>query len=273
MMLLTFLASLALNLPAVAAQVVPLEILNEGGFETEYLKSRHGGGKDPAEPRTAELVTYSGSRQRTRLKVTAFLYDRQGASELVNTRLNPGGYRGMIEQPPSGMPIGTDCRHSMHSGRAFLFVTTRFETVQCIFTPPAGVDAKGFFKPAEHDWTTDRPLFERIVRHTVARAAGQRLRTSGNTTMAGATVPTAMCMHSSQVFGKMSTWCVATGWTVSSEAEYGSYTLRKGAHYAVVPIGGNAIKIDGAWTKLPDVSAMVDGSLYLPKAAFERLAE
>jgi hypothetical protein len=152
-----------------------------------------------------------------------------------------------------------------------LIVINQQAEVSCFFTPQVATNPRGFADPQPFDFRTKSAILERIARHTLANAAGMRLDNSGTGALAGSTVARATCRRSGRVFGDLTQWAQAENWTLSEDSTYGFLTIKKGANWAVLPLGADQIKVKGVWKKMGDSAAYFNGKLYLPAAGLEHL--
>ncbi len=186
--------------------------------------------------------------------------------DMVSSRLED-----LNERTPSGVPLGADSRWTLDNGLFVVLVATRFEEVQS-HLQLQGSDSKGFYKPPVHDWKADQQLMERFLRYSLARIAGRRLGDVATANLAGTSIPTATCERSNAKFGDLRAWCTAKGWTVTEDKTLGVLTVKRGATFAVVPMGTAWVKWDGAtWTKMSDVVMEKDGRVMAPKDVLDRL--
>lgn len=241
--------------------ILPLELITSSGFAAESADQK--GREYP--PRSS----YIGFRpdRIMRLEIEAVARTRRPTHRMADLGPQTPG----AKLPPSGLPLGerlSYCR--LQPGSRNISIITEFAVVSVIMTPKARTDAKGFWVAPNHDWTDDAKLLERIARITFSRAAGRRLIETTARTMGGASVASASCRHSNRAFGSLSEWCSRRGWSVTEDTEYGYYTIRKGGHYAIVPVGADQIKIDGQWIDLPDYIVEHEGQIYVPQEALER---
>jgi hypothetical protein len=159
----------------------------------------------------------------------------------------------------------------VRDGRAHVLVGAKCET-GTVLVHLDGTDDKGFYKPPVHDWTADQQLMERFLRYSLARIAGRRLGNITTSSMAGASIPSANCERSNAKFGDLRSWCTAKGWSVTENKDLGVLTVKRGATFAVVPMGTAWVKWDGAtWTKMSDVVMEKDGRVMAPKDVLDRL--
>jgi hypothetical protein len=130
--------------------------------------------------------------------------------------------------------------------------------------------AKGFADPQPFDVKERAAFVERVARHTLANAAGMRLSDSGAAALAGRSIKKADCRRSGRVFGNLQEWTNLEGWSIA-EDDYGVLSLKKGAKWAVLPLGADQIKVNGVWKDMGDSAAFLNGKLYLPAAGLEHL--
>ena len=148
---------------------------------------------------------------------------------------------------------------------------TETATVGVSFVGRVGTNSKGFADPSQVDFKAKSAFVERIARHTLANTAGTRLDHSGTGALAGRSVARATCRRSARVFGDLTQWAQAENWTLSEDSTYGFYTIKKGARWAVIPLGADQIKVNGVWKEMGDSAAFFNGKLYLPAAGLEHL--
>ena len=129
---------------------------------------------------------------------------------------------------------------------------------------------KGFADTQPFDVKAKADFVERVARHTLANAAGMRLSDNGTAALAGRSIKKAVCRRSDHVFGNLQEWTGGEGWSVA-EDDYGVLSLKKGAKWAVIPLGADQIKVNGVWKEMGDSAAFFNGKLYLPAAGLEHL--
>ena len=265
-------ALLTTVLAAEGVSLIPDALLREVGFSTTHLRAMEESKGEGSGGRPFLHVRYSGRRiDGVTLRLTVMTFSTSSRQDTVDADASATGFRGAASAPPSGLRLGIDCRFERSQGNLSLYVTTAFANVSCQFIPQAETDSAGFRRDPAHDYVRDIKLFERIARHTVARAAGSRLINFADVNLSGATVPGARCRYSNRMFGNLRRWCEVRGWSIEANDEVGYLMLRRGSRYAVVPLGTNAVKVDGQWFDLPDSVMERDGTVYVPRDVFERM--
>lgn len=174
-----------------------------------------------------------------------------------------------LKQLPSGLPPGFA---RVTKGTSIsLKVLSDFAEVTCYFTPQILTTSKGFADPQSFDFKSKSTLLERIARHTLANAAGLRLEDIGTGVVASGEIIRSSCRRTGRVFGDLSQWAGLAGWTIAEDKHYGVLNLKKGANWAVIPLGSDQIKVKGVWKEMGDSAAFFKGKLYLPAAGLEHL--
>lgn len=169
------------------------------------------------------------------------------------------------------MPLGTDRYFDVVRGQLILIGISRHEWVQLSMDGPYRNTQDGYRQDVEHDWTNDQKFAERIVRRSLAMTAGQRIGDLKSRAVAGSSVSTGVCRKSDRVFGDLTAWCAARGWSMTHSDDYDYYTLRKGSNFAVVPLGSTKVKVNGVWKDGVDTVALVGGKWFLTQQALEAI--
>jgi len=146
-------------------------------------------------------------------------------------------------------------------------------SVQCLFLSSVRTSPTGFAATEPINYQTKSALVERIIRHTLANAAGLRLDDAGVGALAGRSVKKAKCRRSNRVFGRMDEWTNGEGWSFAEDQFYGLINLKKGSKWAVLPLGADQIKVNGVWKEMGDSAAFLNGKLYLPEAGLRHLKD
>lgn len=175
---------------------------------------------------------------------------------------------------PSGLPPDHVQVYSIDDRSSFsVNVQTLWASVRCIWTPYIGTSDKGFAVIGEFDRKAKQALVEKVIRHSLANAAGLRIEANGNGILAGYGVSRAKRRGSNVMFGDMNQWFSASGWGVAEEDKFGLLHLKRGSDWAVLPLGADQIKVNGAWKEMGDSAAFFNGKLYLPEAGLKQLKE
>ncbi len=167
-----------------------------------------------------------------------------------------------------GMPSKLPPHHALIYGDelAHITVNSTWATVICVWSPPIKSTHTGFIEREFFDFNEKAVLVERVVRHTLANAVGTRLDQ-----FEGQSGFRAKCRLTGMMFSDLGRWAVANGWTTGEEDKHGIVTFKKGANWAVLPLGADQIKVNGVWKEMGDSAAYFNGKLYLPAVGLEHL--
>lgn len=244
----------------------PTQLVLDSGFRVIH--------DEESEYKGAYVADFGARRSlhaRALLSASCQFMMRHSTNGLVESNLSGGSVGRYENRMPSGLPLGIDVRCKVERGTFITLFSTFYESGHSRIALQ-GSDEKGFYKPPAHDWTQDQQLMERFLRYSLARIAGRRLGSITTSLMAGASIPSATCGRTNAKFGDLRSWCSAKGWTVTEDKTLGVLTVKRGATFAVVPMGTAWVKWDGAtWTKVSDVVMEKDGRVMAPKDVLDRL--
>lgn len=229
--------------------------------------------------RGIEVVKIDKSRRGTRSVIGSFkrdggfqvsvIYHASYVSPLFGAGETPADPRNNVQ---GLLPLGTDLRNEISDRNLLFQVATTDGRYQFFFQSPPKLDERGFLAPSNYDFkkSGDDVLLERYSRIVVARMTASFMSTIANVTAGGISVPGLRSRDGKRSLGNLHEWTKKKGWSWT-EDERGFTTLRKGTDWAVVPLGGNKIKINGEWQELPDLVSEKDGDWYLSTSGLNLL--
>lgn len=262
------LLSLALSLAAKDSDPrLPIELLTQSGVEDYWIFRS----KDNAAKRYVSFTAKSSGRVRCKIDVYWSGVDNPSGTFRDSPIEPPATYSGESTFGPSGLRIGSDSIFSQGQISVTWLAITKHEYVQVGIFQRAKQDGKGFLAKSPRDWTEDSMLLERLTRNTLALTAGMRLEDFRTRNVAGHAVASGTCDRTDRMFGGLSEWCQKEGWTIETNSDVGYYTLRKGASYAVFPLGSVDVKINGVWKSAGDAVSLRDGRVYVTETALNLL--
>jgi hypothetical protein len=162
------------------------------------------------------------------------------------------------------LPLGTDLRNELSDRNLLFQVASTDGRYQFLFLSPVKLDDQGFVARSNYDFkkSGDDVLLERYARIVVARMTASFMSNTANITSGGISVPGLRSRDGKRSLGNLHDWTKKKGWSWTEDPR-GFTTLRKGTDWAVVPLGGNKVKINGQWQELPDLVSEKDGDWYL----------
>ncbi len=193
-----------------------------------------------------------------------------GSKEHFEHMIGDAAVKPKSRELPSGLPP----EHSRTFSSISIVRTvldTKWASVDVTWLTRTDTSPKGYAMAEPFDFSSKASLVERILRKTLANAAGLRLDQNGSSAIAGRSIASARCRRTGRVFGGLTQWAQAENWTLSEDSNYGFLTIKKGAKWAVLPLGADQIKVKGVWKKMGDSAAYFNGKLYLPAAGLEHL--
>jgi hypothetical protein len=199
---------------------------------------------------------------RARLIMDGDFYMRMPTVDAVESAT---GYRGMSDTLPSGLPLGSDVRFSDAPSKLWVIVASDAGRIQVHLSAPVRTTERGFIDPSGGvDWTKsgDDVFLEKYARIVVSRCNAVFLGSAANVNSVGVSVPGLRSRDGKRSLGNLHDWTKKKGWSWTEDPR-GFTTLRKGTDWAVVPLGGNKVKINGQWQELPDLVSEKDGDWYL----------
>jgi hypothetical protein len=166
---------------------------------------------------------------------------------------------------PSGTPLGSDLVCAVGREAISFHVATPHGRFQFFLRAPVLIGSDGYRTPYTYDWKKGGHdvFFEGYVRTVVGRVIASFMTASPDITSGGVTVFALRGSDGRGVLGNLHQWVKKKGWTWTDDPR-GFATLRKGTSWAVIPLGGNQVKINGQWKDLPDFIVEKDDEWYLP---------
>ena len=254
----------------------PTEELERLGYVAEPVQLGPRTSVSPIRSHIQEFKGEDGSKLRVRSTWTMNLDQERplnfeiGSKEhfeymAIDSAVNPKS-----RELPSGLPPKFSRTYS-HRSVVRIVVDTTWASVDCTWVGRIGTTSKGFAAEDAFDYNTKVTFVERVLRKTLANAAGLRLDQNGSSAIAGRTIASAKCRRTGRVFGGLTQWAQAENWTLSEDSTYGFFTMKKGNDWAVLPLGADQLKVNGVWKEMGDSAAYFKGKLYLPAAGLEHL--
>lgn len=246
-------------------QALPAQLFREIGFEKLTVEDGRLT-KDRSEHllavRTYEGLTISLNVQKIEDAVDAYSEnDLHGEGEQVPTAL-------FVHPIPSRTPLGVCSAWIERQNTFYGKAVGRFEKVWSLmyFQPPRSDESPRQLED-EH-----KLLAERVIRLTLARAAGIRLIEPTSMTLSGRSVAARIEKHSRVQSVKLDDWAAARGWSARWNAQTSTTAMSKGGRVVLVPAGSRQIKIGYEWVETGDVIALVDNATYVRLPALESLS-
>jgi hypothetical protein len=245
---------------------LPIGLLNQEGFTTVRIRTSPQGNSQ-------KTIIYKGSNTEGLKCVIQIIWSGlprdTGKFDTSGIQL-PAIHQDEPTYGPTGLKIGSDSRFLVGKYGVSCFVLSKFEYVQMSLTPPI-TSSNGFATSSSASMMNERVLLERLSRYTLATTSGLRLKQLQSRLIGGFNVNSMVCERSQRVFGDLAEWCGKSGWQLDLNSSGGYITLRKGARYAVLPIGAVDLKLDGSWVPIGDVICLRAGKIYVSKAGIDSL--